>query len=149
MNHCTQIAIRVGSDGINHIFRVGLQLGEGVRKGFLCGEAISVEVLVEFHTHHGEPLLHFALGGQQVVVGGAVGIGREGGRHLGLQHLVDADSHLGVVDRCVAVVLLHALCLKGADDGLGAGDGPKVLDDDGAVGGDKDDGGLGRNVVHA
>ena len=76
------------------------------------------------NTHQGHPLLNLALGSQQVMILCAVLVGREGGRDLGLQYLVDGDSHLRVVRDSVAVMRLHAVLSQSVDDGLGVADGP-------------------------
>ena len=149
LDHCTKVAVRVDRNSINHVFRVGCQFSEGVREHFLGREAVGVEVFRKGKTRQGHPLLHFALGGQQVVIGGAVSVRREGGSHLGLHDLIDGDGHLRVVGRSIAVMLLDTMLFQGADNSLGVVDGPKVLDDDGTVGHDKDNSGIGRYVIHA
>lgn len=138
-----EVAVKVGGNGVNHIFCVGFQFGEGVRKNAFGGEAVVGEILRQFEARQAHPLLDFALGGHHVVVGCAVGVRREGYSNLGFKDLVDVDAHLGIADgsRSVAVVLFDAVWLQSIDDGVGATDGPKVLDDDLAVGCNQDAGG--------
>ena len=142
-----EVAVDVGRHGINHVFRVRRQVTEGIGNDVGTRHAVSPEVFGKLEACDAHPFLDLGFGGHHVGIGGAVFIGREGGRDFGLQHLVDGDAHLRVIARRIAVMLLQAELFQSVDDRLGIVDGPQVLDDDGTIGGDNDESGIGTDLI--